>query len=201
MNESAHDRAIIGLEERIESLREEMEVACRAWFSATEAFLREAYPVWVERAVTDQPDVARAKGVEKVPTVVDKLLNVDRLWAHRAPVVETSAVSRQRYAPDNQQPPHELDAEVGKVLGQVAPVLVKHGFGSKGSFGPWTQEFGRRGTSHWRLNQRYEWSPDMTAAIRRYADLYRDFHTTLVELEEVKRDKQRSEARNLWEQA
>jgi hypothetical protein len=215
VNNASHDRAIAELEVSIGKTREQMEEACRAWLDATVAFLSQAYPSYAEEAVTDRPDVARDKGVEglaelksdlralveRTPDLVEKSLNVDSFWAHRAESIGSSAVSRSRYAPDSQQPPDELYGEVSKVLGQVAPLLVRHGFGSKGSFGPWMQEWGRRGSSHWRLIHRYDWSDEMEAAMKRYAELYGDLHQCFARLEEIRLEKRRAEARDLWEQA
>jgi hypothetical protein len=192
-----------------------MEAASREWLEATKRFLRESYPGYVEQAVTDQPEVAREKGVEglsalkadlralveQVPDIVEKQLNDDVLWAHRSGTVETSAVSRQRYASEGARPPELLYAEVAKAIGQVAPLLVRHGFGQKGGFGPWAQQIGRRGTSQWRLDQPHVWSEEMNSALRRYDSLYKDIHQAFAELERIKRDKDMSEARDLWEQA
>src|SRR5919199_663364 len=92
-----------------------------------------------ERAIAGLEGLSALKAdlrslVAKAPELVDRQLNVDGLWAHRSETVATSPVSRSRYAPDSGQPPEELYSEVGKLLGQVAPLLVRHGFGGKGSF-------------------------------------------------------------------
>jgi hypothetical protein len=192
-----------------------MEEVCRAWLDATTDFVSRAFPRYAELAVTEEPGVARSKGVEglsalkadlralvaKAPQIVEKELNVDEFWAHRTESVPTTAVARTRYSPEDDRPPPELYKEVSRVIGSVAPLLVRHGFGGKGSFGPWVQEFGRRGATRWRLNDVYAWSPEMATTMRRYAELYGDLYTHVVELETVEREKQQAEARNLWEQA
>jgi hypothetical protein len=210
-----NDRAVVELERRIGEIRDKMDAVTQEWLEATTEFVSRAYPEYAERAVTDQPDVARERGVEglsalkadlrtlvaKAPDLVQKQLHADALWAHRAETIATSPVSRSRYSPDSGQPPDELYAAVSRLLGEVAPLLVRHGFGAKGSFGPWVQEWGRRGSSYWRLAGRYDWSPEMARTMRRYAELYEQLHSFLTELEQHERSRQQAEARNLWEQA
>ena len=197
----------------MEQLREE-------FIAATVEFMEPWYWDQTETMVTRRPEITKQLGVDKLAqlkadvkslqencaTIAAEFLADERLWWHQKR-------GEQAYSYHENRPPGGLDKAVRLIAGKLGPILERYDYlsGKLDRISPlqshevW-RERDASGSYH-PANARpyhpygFDWSERMRAVLKNYADLLQEGVRQASEIDGLKHAKERSEARDLWEQA
>lgn len=137
----------------------------------------------------------------KVPDLVKEYLNKDSVWEHRGKVSSDS--DTRRYAYYSSQPPSAINGSLCRILGQLAPVLLKYEIlavdlnKSDGGFS--AHKLGESPIQY-SYTLGFTWSEEMKKILERYRELYQKLIYNAGELKNTEFQKKRKEAENLWDE-
>lgn len=225
MAERTFDDLIRGHVEHIESLRSMMAVACDDWLDAFAPVLAEYWQAKAEEMVSvtapEHTQELGAEGIKSLKAEVEKLAANARAEAeaivvdghrgwwphldeevsnhHEKPYMSSGQFSVFRIHkgidPNRKvEPgPSGLWPMMEQAFRRVEEPLKDAGYGIK-------YAIASRGTGSVR-GKEYGWTGAMVAAMDRYADMHEEMIRTVRELEDTRKRKKETEAKNLWDQA
>lgn len=226
MGEPSFEEWIAQTDAEVAALRVDMADASERWVDVATPYYAAYWSAKAEEVVTQQSELSKAKGADGLTRLKGEVNNlVANAGAHlRSVVIEAGEVvwphmaaptnMRERIYCElgrqsgfrpylNQSPRHDVPSPLhvaeSVVRGLVAEPLVRHGF----AFGHIQQvAFPTGGVPRYVLTAADgAWSDDMLREITAYADVHEAALSKLDELERLRRDKERSEAKSLWDQA
>lgn len=130
---------------------------------------------------------------------VRRHLDVDVVWAHRQNLEKVERQDRGTYGYGNSGSMHPglpgLEDGVRRAMGEVAPILVDHGFVEVGGY--WRQDRGQWVHRSMHLDP----PPEVVGALDGYRDLYGQLRDALGDLAKAKKDRAAAVAVDKWDTA
>jgi hypothetical protein len=211
MVEQTHDEQIADLREQIDSLKSNMATAYGQWLDASAPVLGEYWQARAEAIALDQSehtqsldpkDLQRLKGLvnndaANARAIAEQVMVTDQpeMWPHLAegygrpddaPYMRFRDHSEFDFDPKG-SPPRFADGLLDDAFDHVNDHLDEAGYGRPGY--------------RVQVEDKRVWTPAMEDSISRYGDLHEKLIKAQDRLEEVERDKERSAAKDLWDQA
>ena len=179
----------------------------KTFIGASMLALTEFVPKEVQRAAKTVPEATKRLGVEgirklkvEVETIVEALpdrinteLNENKLWDHRQDLdLNPHHSIRWRYTIEDYRnvPPKHLGNAIDALLRDPLKLLMSNGYG----------KFLLRKDSH-SPSFDFSWPKTMLDPIREYQSILSRLYTATESLSGVKKEKERSEAEDIWNQA
>lgn len=205
-------------EEEIRQLVPLMEEQATAFRQAAVSFARDWMRQTVEASVQANHERARkveeqtlrslkarlSEELDNAASNVEGILGDESLWSHRAVTDVRKVGERFRYGPGSTglHSAREISEAVRRVISFIGVPLVESGFAET--------DRGATGRSDWRVNERggpprllysfgFEESPEMRSALHGYAKLHHQLASACDQLAKLVDEKNRVEAKNLWD--
>jgi hypothetical protein len=217
MDTSEFDTKIGKMEEDMKNLREQMEKTCNDFLLATNEFVIDWFKKNVEKEVQSHPEITKKLDVEglrklksdlqdlilKAPDLINRYLNVDTYWGHRGIISKDGENRSRRYFSYRELAPVEgpLDESIRIILGYVGELYAKYGYISDNSPDYINYRWQRKsGSNQRRYSISYDWSKKMSEIMKKYSEQYDRLVSLDENLKEIKQDKEKAEAKRLWDQ-
>jgi hypothetical protein len=147
--------------------------------------------------------------VKNAPITTKRALSEPDVWWHQAPD-KNSSLTQYDLLGDSKvgnRFPLTVDKPVRHVLGELGAVLEKFGYGvstgviQKGPYPEFWFERSENGLSYARpyFPHLMEWSPEMQETLQEYNSLYKKAFTLLKEIVDLKDEKKKRQAGELWD--
>jgi hypothetical protein len=215
------DKQVAAVQAQVSSLRQAMEPTLRRFLDATTAFVPQWFKQQVDYVRGAKPDVVTSAGLERmrqlkaelkqledrVPELVERHLNVDRLWSHKVGIPQPGrfgyswySIAAQRVSPPIvvlSRSPEELTKALQDIVSPLGAILDNYGLSVK-TFNGWVKPA---------LNSlpRYTgddlWSEDMYEAIEKYSTQHQELLSLHHRIEEIEQERTKTQAQSLWDEA
>jgi hypothetical protein len=210
-------------EQRLEELKPQMADALTAWLDATAPWAADRWEATVSQTISDNPEAVIKLGDEgrkSVKTEAEEFIanarphlqrklvdEAHEAWPHLKPQTEPYDDSFGR-GPGNpfsarvvtsgitepfQSLPDIVAIALSRVLGDIAQIFAPHGFKLRGY-----QSSGYGGKFHVDRYRSIQWSDGMIATMAVYGDLHAQYVDLLTTIRNLRADKARTEAEDLW---
>jgi len=208
MNSINYDEQIKQIENKINKLKDEMEVVTKEFLDKTKIFACEWYKKSIEDAVIKSPEITKSLGESKLKELkielqslidnsneyVNFFVNSDSLWTHRPNYQLKGKETYGLYRVYGNRDPDELSDAIRFLIGKVGALLHKYNY-EKPNNNFYENDYS---SGNFRFRYGYSWSDDMRSVINNYADLFDNHKKLNEELEKIKKEKSEDEARALW---
>lgn len=210
MNLKELDEQIKSAEGEISHYLDRMETVREKFVKATEVHIRGSIEGLIMDAIDAHLDRVREYGQEgrlgdlkaelqgekdKLPKLIGVHVGADKNWLHRGDIPK---YERERQKWTDVIGNKELRAAVHKLYGYIGHVLVKHGFAHIGKDSDWINVSGQEEPQY---RAPIRWSSEMAETCKAYASLCEDLFKHLNNIKTLKKQRDKTEIRELWNKA